>query len=60
MVQILSHFLLPEVIFDLTDNMTNYDTDQLTAKTDGDYWKAALNFNRFQRVTNTVNLNLKI
>ena len=44
---------------DLTDNITNYDTDQLTAKTDGDYWKAALNFNRFQRVTNTVNLNLK-
>ena len=28
---------------DLTDNISSYDTDQLTARTDGEYWKLALN-----------------
>ena len=44
---------------DLTDNMSNYDTDQLTAKADGEYWKLAINANRFQRITNTVSAVVK-
>ena len=44
---------------DLTDNMSNYDTDQLTAKADGEYWKLAINANRFQRITDTVSAVVK-
>ena len=44
---------------DLTDNTTNFDTDQLTAKANGDYWKLAINVNRFQRVTDTVSTVIK-
>ena len=46
-------------VLDLTDNSTNYDTDQLTAKSDGEYWKLSLNANRFQRVTDSVSAVLK-
>ena len=44
---------------DLTDNISNYDTDQLTARTDGEYWKLALNMNRFQRITDTFSATVK-
>jgi len=44
---------------DLTDNTNNFDTDQLTAKANGDYWKLAINANRFQRVTDTVSAVIK-
>ena len=44
---------------DLTDNTSNFDTDQLTAKANGDYWKLAINANRFQRVTDTVSAVIK-
>ncbi len=44
---------------DLTDNSTNYDNDQLTAKSDGEYWKLSLNANRFQRITDSVSAVLK-
>ena len=44
---------------DLTDNTTNFDTDQLTAKANGDYWKLAINVNRFQRITDTVSAVIK-
>ncbi len=44
---------------DLTDNTNNYDTDQLTAKADGEYWKIAINANRFQRITDTVSAVVK-
>ena len=44
---------------DLTDNTSNFDTDQLTAKANGDYWKLAINANRFQRITDTVSAVIK-
>ena len=44
---------------DLTDNTSNFDTDQLTAKANGDYWKLAINVNRFQRITDTVSAVIK-
>jgi hemolysin activation/secretion protein len=44
---------------DLSDNSTNFETDQLTAKSDGEYWKLSLNANRFQRITDSVSAVFK-
>ena len=44
---------------DLKDNRSNYDTDQLTARADGEYWKLALNANRFQRISDTLSAVVK-
>ena len=46
-------------VLDLKDNFTNYENDQLTAKTDGEYWKLSFNANRFQRITDSVSAILK-
>ena len=44
---------------DLSDNSTNFETDHLTAKSDGEYWKLSLNANRFQRITDSVSAVFK-
>ena len=43
----------------LKDNMTNYDTDQLTTRNNGEYWKAAININRLQRINNNYSATFK-
>ena len=46
-------------VLDLSDNASNFETDHLTAKSDGEYWKLSLNANRFQRITESVSAVLK-
>ena len=46
-------------VLDLSDNTSNFDTDHLTAKSDGEYWKLSLNANRFQRITDSLSAVLK-
>ena len=46
-------------VLDLSDNASNFETDHLTAKSDGEYWKLSLNANRFQRITDSVSAVFK-
>ncbi len=46
-------------VLDLSDNASNFETDHITAKSDGEYWKLSLNANRFQRITETVSAVIK-
>ena len=46
-------------VLDLSDNASNFETDHLTAKSDGEYWKLSLNANRFQRITESVSAVIK-
>ena len=46
-------------LLDLSDNASNFETDHLTAKSDGEYWKLSLNANRFQRITDSVSAVFK-
>ena len=46
-------------VLDLSDNTSNFETDHLTAKSDGEYWKLSLNANRFQRITESVSAVIK-
>ena len=46
-------------VLDLSDNASNFETDHITAKSDGEYWKLSLNANRFQRITDSVSAVIK-
>ena len=44
---------------DLTDNSSNYDTDQSTSDNNGRNFKGTLNLNRMQKLTDNTNMLIK-